>query len=174
MKSIIIYSSKTGNTKKIADAIQEKLNADNICTVEELENQDLNEYDLIVIGGWIDKGHMNESIKQFIEKINNKKVAFFYTLGAYPTSVHAYDCLERIKKDFIKNNNEIIEHFHCQGAVDPELIKWMENLPSNHHHGFDEDRIRRLDDARNHPNQEDINGAYNFVSNIKRKLEKNV
>lgn len=174
MKSVIIYSSKTGNTKKIANAIQEKLNAQMICEVEKLENFDYKQYDLIVVGGWIDKGHMNETIKKFMDNIHEKKIAFFFTLGAYPTSMHAYDCINNIKSDFEKNNNNVIAHFHCQGAIDPKLIEYMKNLPKGHGHGVDEDRTRRWEDAKNHPNQEDMHAAYNFVSTIKRVFEKNV
>ncbi len=165
MKTLLVYSSKTGGTKKVADVINERFQATDYVDVVDAKNLNLDSYDLLIVGGWIDKGTMNKEVLEFMNKIKDKKIAFFFTLGAYPTSMHAYHCIERIKTTFEKNNNKCLGHFHCQGAVDPKLIEWMKNnFPSDHPHGPNEDRLNRWEDAAKHPNQEDFNAAKNFVS----------
>ena len=171
MKTLLTYSSKTNNTKKVADAIYEKMPNATYKKVEELLEFEDNDYELIVVGGWIDKGHMNASIDNFISQLENKKVAFFFTLGAYPTGQHAYDCITNIKKKLEANNNEVITHFHCQGAIDPALMNWMKKLPAGHGHAPNPERENRWSDASKHPNDEDFRAAHSFVSTIERKLK---
>ncbi|MFV0498630.1 MAG: flavodoxin family protein [Bacilli bacterium] len=170
MKKILLYSTKTGNTKKIADVIAKEINPDYFGDVAEFDALNIDSEDLIIIGGWIDKGLMNKEVMDFITKLNKKNVAFYFTLGAYPNSMHAFDCINNIKKSFTANENNILAHYHCQGAIDPKLIEWMNNLPSEHSHSPDENRINRWNDAKSHPNQEDFNSAKNFVSIIEKKL----
>lgn len=170
MRKIIVYSSKTGNTKKIAESIAERINPDVMCDIKDIDVTSLNKEDIIFIGGWIDKGYMNKEVMEFIEKIENQKVAFFFTLGAYPNSMHTFDCIDNIKNALLKNNNEVLAHYHCQGAIDPKLISWMKELPEGHGHAPDEDRINRWNDASKHPNQEDFNSAKNFASALLKRL----
>lgn len=171
MKILLTYSSKTNNTKKVADAIFEKMPNATFKRVEEITEKEEEMYDLIVIGGWIDKGHMNASVDAFLARLHHKKVAFFFTLGAYPTGQHAYDCITTIKQKLEQNNNQVITHFHCQGNIDPTLMDWMKKLPKGHGHAPDQDRENRWADAANHPNGEDLRAAHNFVSTIERKLK---
>lgn len=171
MRKILLYSSKTGNTKKIADGIADKMKPDFYGDVHDFNIEDLKEDDLLIIGGWIDKGVMNKEVMQCIEKIKDRKVAFFFTLGAYANSMHAFDCIVNIQKAFVDNHNTVLAHYHCQGAIDPKLMAWMQTLPKEHAHRPDEDRINRWNDAKCHPNQEDINAARNFVSVLLRKVE---
>lgn len=171
MKVLLAYSSKTNNTKKVADAIFEKMPDAMFKRVEEITKKEEDMYDLIIIGGWIDKGNMNASVDAFIERLHHKNVAFFFTLGAYPTGQHAYDCIINIKEKLEHNNNKVITHFHCQGAIDPALIDWMKKLPKGHGHAPNRDRENRWTDAANHPNEEDLRAAHNFVSTIERKLK---
>ena len=54
MKSIVVYSSLTGNTKMVGEAIAEVL-APN-CDIYKVEdNPDITGYDLVVVGFWVDK-----------------------------------------------------------------------------------------------------------------------
>lgn len=166
MKKILIYSSKTGNTKKIADSIKEVVKPDLFVDVLEFDINTISETDFLIIGGWIDRGYMNKEIMDLIHKLKNLKVAFFFTLGAYPNSMHAFDCIKNIKNVLLKNNNEVFAHYHCQGSIDSKLIDWMKSLPSDHPHSPNDERVKRWRDASMHPNQEDLNSAQNFAANL--------
>lgn len=164
MKTLIAYSTLTGNTKKVCEAASKAFNNVELLNISEVKNLD---YDLIVVGTWIDKGTADTKAKNFIESLSNKKTAFIFTLGAYPDSKHANDCIENITNLFTKNNNEVVGHFHCQGAIDPRLIEMMKTKFSpDHPHGPNPERIKRWEDASKHPNQEDFDNAYNYFKNL--------
>lgn len=166
MKTVIVYSSKTGNTKKVAEAIHEAIEGSEIkSSKENLEK----EYDLYILGGWIDRGTFDSGMLKFAENIKNKKTAYFFTLGAEPDSAHGEDCRRNIEKLLLENGNQVLEGFSCQGAIDPKLIDWMLKLPTDHHMAPNEARKNRWKAAASHPDQEDLEKAKKIFKNIAKK-----
>ena len=55
MKSIVIYSSLTGNTKQVAEAITSVLPTGTPCVSMKEVPSDLSSYDLVFAGFWVDK-----------------------------------------------------------------------------------------------------------------------
>ncbi len=163
MKALISYSSKTGNTKRVGVAIGNAFTHVEIKDIKDVDNLD---YDMIVVGTWIDKGTADMKALKFIETIKNKKTAYFFTLGAYPDSQHAMDCITNITKLFTDNGNEVAGHFHCQGAIDPKLTEWMSKLPAEHPHSPNPERLKRWEDASHHPNEEDFTMAEKAFKDI--------
>ncbi len=162
MKTLITYSSKTGNTKKVGKAIFNSIEGAEFKDISEVTSLD---YDVIVVGTWIDKGTADAKALKFIESLENKKTAFFYTLGAYPDSDHATNCTAAITELFTKNNNEVLGHYHCQGAIDPKLIEFFKSQAGSVHAPTPE-RVKRWEDASKHPNEEDFTAAKEAFKNI--------
>jgi len=167
MKTLIAYSSRTGNTKKVGDAILKAFPQGEIKDIKDVDNLD---YDLIVVGTWIDKGTADTKALKFIETIENKRVAYFFTLGAYPDSKHATDCIGAIDKLFTDRGNEIFGRFHCQGAIDSKLTAWMSTLPAEHPHSPNPERLKRWEDASKHPDEEDLQSAYRAFKEVAAEL----
>lgn len=168
MKIAVIYSSKTGNTKKIADAVLEGAGADAqlFSAKDSFESEN---YDLIFIGYWVDKGSPNQEAAEFMATVSNKRVALFATLGAYPDSQHAKDSLEQ-GKTCLGENCKVANSFICQGAIDPKLLDWMRTLPNDHPHSPDKNRIKRWEDASTHPDNKDLKNAKEFAENVLRTV----
>ena len=85
MKTLILYLTHDGQTKKIAEQIAREL-ADETKVLSLREHSDLSpqalaEFDCIVIGASIRYGHFDPLLEQFIAKnhtlLNQKKSAFF-------------------------------------------------------------------------------------------------
>lgn len=165
MKNLIIYSSLTGNTKKVAEACH-SISSDNWEIKDINESIDVLAYNKIVVATWIDKGTADLKSLKLIKEIQNKKVGFIITLGAYADSNHAKDCITNVSKAFEEGNNQIISHFICQGAVDPKLINWMKSLPADHPHAPNPERIKRWEIASLHPNKEDFENAQIWFNEI--------
>lgn len=164
MKTLIAYSTKTGNTKKVAEAINDIIPFSDLKDISQVESLD---YDLIIIGTWIDKGTADEKALKFMKSVENKKVAFFFTLGAYPNSDHAKECIKNISKVLEENKNEIIGSYHCQGAIDPQLIEFMKKtFGPDHPHGPNSERIKRWKDASTHPDEKDLEEAKNTFKKL--------
>lgn len=168
MKTLIAYSSKTGNTRKVGEAVLKAFPQGEIKDISEVD--DIHNYDLVVVGTWIDKGTADTKALKFIETIEDKKVAYFFTLGAYPSSKHAEDCIGAIDKVFTEKGNEILGRFHCQGAIDPKLTAWMSTLPAEHPHSPNPERLKRWEDASKHPNEEDLQSAYRVFKEVAAEL----
>ena len=125
MRALVVYSSKTGNTKAIAEVAAEAFGRDTVLAPI-AEAPDYHEFDLVAVGFWIDKGHPNHEIQKYIRRLKGKKVVLFFTLGANPDSEHAQECLRNAETMFA--GNEIVGHFICQGKIDPANIKWMRQM----------------------------------------------
>lgn len=164
MKILLTYSSRTGNTKKVADAIYEVMPKETVYKSID-EEISLDGFDIVILGFWVDKGLPDKKALNFIEKIQGKKVAIFATLGAYPDSDHAKNTLIKAR-ELLEPENKVIGDFICQGAIDPKLIKKFEDFPKDHPHYLDETRKKRHAEAKKHPNEEDFNNARNIFKNM--------
>jgi menaquinone-dependent protoporphyrinogen oxidase len=68
MKVLIVYETLHGTTEKCAKILKEKLkHSTDILSLKLNENIDLDEYDLIIIGGSIHMGVIHTRIRQFID-----------------------------------------------------------------------------------------------------------
>lgn len=133
----VVYSSKTGNTKKIAEAIASIAN----CRAQSVDSFTINEFvDLLFIGGAVYATHdhnIDPNLENFIKNINPKNVkniALFCT----GFSNEAVLKMEQILKQ--KTINVINESFMCKGKF------FIFNF--------------------GHPNNKDIENAKNFAKNI--------
>jgi flavodoxin len=166
MKSMIVYSSRTGNTKAVADAIREVFPSD--CSFKSAEEAiDPSDYDFIAIGYWVDKGEPDKKAAAFMEKVKGKKVGLFGTLGAYPDSDHANDCRARAEK--LMQGNEVLGQFLCQGKIDPKVLEMMSKMASDHH-PMTEERKARIEEAKKHPNENDFKAAKQAFTEILKNL----
>lgn len=75
MKVLIVYESKYGNTKKVAETIGEGIKEEgiepNVTHVKEVEEETIKDYDVIVIGSPTYVGSHAKSIKKFIKSLVN-------------------------------------------------------------------------------------------------------
>ncbi|PIE98691.1 MAG: flavodoxin [Treponema sp.] len=165
MKLLVTYSSKTGNTEKVGKAIFEVMpEGTDFLPMSKVENIDA--YDKIILGCWIDKGLPNEEALKFIDTLKNKQVGYFFTLGAYPDSEHANNCYQRITDLLVKNGNTVTAKFGCQGKIDPALTKRFMDFPKDHPHYMDEERRKRHEEAAKHPDQNDFQQAQKIFKNF--------
>ena len=88
-KCLVVYYSKTGNTKAVAEAIAKRMGGD-ICEVSEQgvvqSGFDLSGYGLFVVGTPVNGFSTSLPIQGFLKKNAAKfqKVAFFATYSLYP------------------------------------------------------------------------------------------
>ncbi|MEG2001250.1 MAG: flavodoxin family protein [Evtepia sp.] len=161
MKILLTYSSKTGNTRLVAEAIGRGLNTPPVSmdTVPDCRG-----FDLVIVGFWIDKGLPNKEARQYIETLSNVPTAFFFTLGAEADSKHAMDCREKAKEYFRKT--ELTGDFCCQGKISPALIRVLKHLPAWFPHGPNPERIARWECAASHPDDADLAAAAEYFRKL--------
>ena len=156
MKSMVVVSSRTGNTRMVAEAVFEALpEPKEIFNVEDAPPPD--GYDFIALGFWVDKGTADAKAMAYFKAVADKKIGVFGTLGAYPDSDHARECMARVCD--LLSGNQILGTFLCQGRVDPKLIKMMEKMKDDPHHSMTPERKARLAEAAKHPDENDLENA---------------
>lgn len=156
MKVTFIYSSRSGNTKKLAEGLYNLCNIDKeIYNIDEYKE---NESDIYVVCCWIDKANPDNKSMDIVELLNNKKIYILATLGASPKSQHGQDCINNIKNIYIKGN--IIGIDLVQGAISDEMIQMFKKLPVNHSHSLNEEKLKKYEALKGRPNQNDIEEAY--------------
>ncbi len=177
MKSLVVYSSKTGNTKMVAEAIYEVMPNPTLTAIEEASNfeSNIDEFDIIAIGYWVDKGLPDAKVLDYFKTLKNKKIIVFGTLGAYPDSDHAKDCIKKAEslaineEELGENKNTVLGSFICMGKVDPKLLEMMAKKMSAHH-PMTEERKQRIEEGKKHPDENDLNNAKQFAKDCLAKI----
>ncbi len=81
MKTLIIYYSKCGCTKKISNYIAKNIAECDCLDIKSVKPDDLMKYDFFIIGSSLHAGGINSKIKKLLENMHNffafKKIAFF-------------------------------------------------------------------------------------------------
>ena len=72
MKSIVLYTTKTGNTEKVAKAISDALKTDclNITETTDFLKLNLNKYDLFFLGSGVYGGKPHKNIINFLNQFD--------------------------------------------------------------------------------------------------------
>lgn len=157
MKILIAYSSKTGNTESVAEAINEVIENGVLMNIEDNPNPE--DYDGIIVGYWADKGEADELADNFMDRIKNKPCGVFATLGAYPDSDHGKKIINYGIEKLENNGNKVLKTFVCQGRMAKTLKEKFEQYPKGHRHHPNSLSIKRHIDAMTHPHERDFNNA---------------
>jgi flavodoxin len=153
MKTLIVYSSQTGNTKKMADAVNDVINGEKVlCPVAEAP--DPAGFDLVVLGYWLMAGKPDPKSADYLAGVGDAKLFLFATHGAAADSAHAAEAMEHAKS--LAPSAQVAGTFSCPGEVNPTFLEkalkkdppppWIDDAPSaaGHPDGTD---IARLTDA---------------------------
>ena len=148
----VIYSSRTGNTEKVAKQLAEALGA----TCHSVKDTSaVPDGATLCIGTWIDRGTADAGARKYIESLRGRRVFIYGTLGAEPDSEHCAKCIENIRALF-DPSNEILGAILVQGAIDPMLIEMFKSMPKDNVHAFTEENAARYAAAASHPDENDF------------------
>ncbi|TCS79607.1 flavodoxin family protein [Pectinatus cerevisiiphilus] len=171
MNFVVVYSSRTGNTKMVAEAVTSVLPKGTTCLpVTEVKPEMIQAADCVFVGYWVDRGLPDQAAKNFLAQLTNQHIALFATLGADPHSQHAIDSLVK-GAQCLQNPESVVNQFICQGKIDPKLIEQMYKMfPAGHPHGRTPERDALHVEAAKHPNEADLEAARNFARETLRRL----
>lgn len=155
MNVLVTYSSLTGNTKRLAEGIYKEIQVSEKDILPMKEVTDISNYDVILVGYWVDKGGPNKEAAAFLETVKDKKVGLFATLGYWPDSDHGWNSLIN-GENLVKENNKVIGKYICQGSLSEKIISMFEKLPADNPHAINDEKRRRYEIAKAHPSEIDI------------------
>lgn len=120
MKSIVIYNSQTGFTKRYAEWIAEASGADCV-ELSAAKKKDLTSYEAIVFGGWACAGSISKIgwFKGNMDKWADKKLIAF-CVGGSPIDNPEMEAA--LKKMFNEADRSKAEIFYCPGGFNYERM----------------------------------------------------
>lgn len=162
-KAIVIYNSRSGNTKKVATKIAEGLGAD-LVSYKEIPN--LKNYDLMVFGTWLIMSTISPAGKKFMKKLDSaamkgKKAALFITAGSPDQSMKRKGT-KILQKDIAFTRMEDILEAKGAKIIKERLAvvgayKFIRRGPGSLHKG--------------HPTEEEFQQSLKFGESLKKYLK---
>lgn len=124
MRSVVIYKSKTGFSKKYAQWIAEELSAD-IFEVSKCNIESIKRYDVVVYGGSLHAVGINgiNFITKNFDKLKSKKIIIFAT-GASPARENVLN--EVINRNFNPEQQNYIKLFYLRGGFDYNKLGFVD------------------------------------------------
>lgn len=127
MRTLILYTSKTGNTKKYAEDIARAVNGD-VFPLKKYKWKDVGDYDSIVFGGWVMGGKI-QGIDDFLshyDEISDKNILVFSSGMGFVTSE---------SRDRLISGNVLdiyhIRYYQLRGSFDYSKLHFPYNFMIN-------------------------------------------
>lgn len=178
MKILMYISSLTGNTQKVALHVagklksqghevilantHETLSAIKSLSYSERESYPLPSADLILVCFWCRRGSIDDDSQKLLSLYSNQKIAALGTMGGDPLRPYG----ERVRANAaaaISARNILAGVFICQGKIAESRTEKRRNLPKDHIHYLDDEAYARHLASRSHPDEKDLNDAWDAV-----------
>ena len=151
----ILFSSLTGNTKKLADALREVLPQED-CDYFGAPEAEVPPSEMLYIGFWTDKGNADGAALELLAKLRNKKVFLFGTAGFGGSAAYFQKILDHIKQS-VDPSNTVVGEYMCQGKM-PQSVRdrYMKMKAQPEHSANIDALIENFDRALSHPDEDDL------------------
>ena len=155
MTYAIVYSSRTGNTKRLAEAIHQALPHEDCVYFGPMNDVALNA-ERLYIGFWTDKGTCDAATEAFMDKARDKEVFLFGTAGFGGDAAYFDQVLGRVEQN-LNNSNRLVGTYMCQGEMPQSVRERYEKMRASTVHIPNlEELIENFDRALAHPNDADL------------------
>ncbi len=156
MKSLVVYSTQTDNTKKLAYALYDALPSEKEISFVS-DAPDPGDYDFVAVGFWLMAGKPDPKSATYLEQIQAEQKAFlFATHGAAKGSEHAQQAMQAARE--IISTADVLGTYSCQGKVNPKVLAKVKAKPQ---------KPVWLDDtgtAVGHPDEGDFEELKNIIA----------
>lgn len=165
----IVYSSKTGNTKMLADALHQALPADDCLYFGAPDVQAL-AAERIYIGFWTDKGTCDAETAAFLAQLTHQEIFLFGTCGFGGGVAYFEQILARVR-DLLSESVQLVGSYLCPGkmpqSVRDRYVRIAEEEPAKRSHM--QKMIFNFDCALSHPDANDLQALIEEVENCQKK-----
>lgn len=170
----IVFSSRTGNTAELAEAVREAL-PEGTCEYFGSVNGDdgggcdrtgsaIPASETLFVGFWTNQGVADQAAQKLLGQLRNRKIFLFGTAGFGGSEAYFQAILGKTKA-FIDDSNTVIGTYMCQGkmplSVRERYVKMKEQ--PDHMPNIDA-MIENFDKALAHPDADDLVKLANLVS----------
>ena len=151
----IIFSSLTGNTKKLAETIRVVLPAEDCDYFGAPETAELHS-EMLYVGFWTDKGNADSAALELLSKLRDKKIFLFGTAGFSGSAAYFQKILDHVKQS-VDPSNTVVGEYMCQGKM-PQSVRdrYMKMKAQPEHPANIDALIKNFDRAISHPDEDDL------------------
>ena len=164
MKVLVSYMSKTGNTKKVAEAIFEEISDEKeIIPIDEVDS--IEGFDIAFLGFPIHQMGPDKKATQLLERhcIDGRNVVLFITHAAPEDSPDLPPMLDKFRH--AARGANIVDMFDCQGELAQGIKLMMSIMPNA--------QLRKWakeDNSKGQPDKARIELARAFSRNVMKRL----
>ena len=166
-KWAVIYSSVTGNTRTIAEAIAEQAGDADVFRVQEAP-EDLSGYEVVALGYWLRLGQPDPLILKYLPQVHEAHVLFIQPNGTAPKREFVFLCFVCFVF-YLGPGCTILGTFGCRGKINPAMLAKRKNAGPDDPHGGPKS-MERWKLASTHPDAQDIADAKDLVDRMKHKM----
>ena len=151
---LVLFSHHHNNTEKIADVFAKVLDAQ-IKTPQQIDPENLQQYDLVGFGAGIDGGKHYKVLLDLADKlpqVDNKNAFIFSTAALSGEKKRAED--HSILRETLESKGYlIVDEFQCKGFNTNSFLKYFGGM------------------NRGRPNAKDLKHAEEFAQNLKQNMQ---
>lgn len=151
MKYAIVYSSRTGNTKLLAQRLRDSLPKED-CLYMGPPNEEALAAEKLYVGFWTDKGTCDESIAAFLRSITHQQVFLFGTAGFGGAPAYFEKILTAVKEN-LSETATVTGSYMCQGKMPVSVRKRYESMEES---AGRQAVLDNFDRALSHPDEQDL------------------
>lgn len=168
MDYLVVYTSNTGNTEKVAMKIFDSLpgRSKDIQRLEELRDEEADTY---FVGFWNDRGTCGSRVMEFLSGLHGKKVALFGTCGMGGSSEYFKQVENRVSV-FVPEDNEYLGCFLCGGKMMPQVLDRYKQMQAINDSAQIRTMIAAYEEGMLHPDEKDFQDAEAFVEEVLNKV----
>ena len=140
MKSLVVYFSRGGKTRKVVEAIAQELGCEAVDVKK--ETPDVSRVELLIVGSGQYVGKLHKTLQGFLDRLqpsSQSKAAVFATAGGPKPK-----CIRVIQEALETKGYKVISSFKCRG----QLLFFLN---------------------RGHPTEDDLKNAKAFASDLKKR-----
>lgn len=156
MMCAIVVDSKTGNTRKLAEALGRALGSEVAAVGSDEAREATASADAVLFGFWCDKGDCSPVAAEGLACLAGKRVFLFGTAGFGGSQEYFERVLANVKKH-LPATAEVIGSMMCQGKIDPAgRGRWEAAAAANPDDARAKMMLKTYSVAEKHPTEQDI------------------
>lgn len=161
MDYLVVYTSNTGNTQKVAMEIFDALpgRSKDIVKLEEMRDEKADTY---FIGFWNDRGTCSSQVMDFLSNLKGKRVAIFGTSGISDSKEYLKEVENRVSV-FLPDDSEYLGCFLCGGRMMPQILEKYKQMKAINDSPQIRSMIAAYEKGMLHPDEQDFRNARLFV-----------
>lgn len=162
MSYSIVYSSKTGNTALLAQAVREGLGQEDCLYFGPPSDKALAAR-RIYVGFWTDKGRCDGETAAFLSTLTGQEVFLFGTAGFGGEAAYFEKILTLVKEE-LPDSVRVVGEYMCQGKMPDGVRRRYEQMEDSPRKRI---MLENFDRALAHPSREDLENLKKTVLEVR-------